>query len=156
MKGRKPTPTVLRVLRGNPGRRPLNAHEPQVPALAEGIPAELSDAVAREEWTRVIVPAIERGLITEADRVFAVAHCELWATWREQLALAATGAHVIRAGVNGYPMPNPARIMANKTLLLLAKVDVELGFSPSARSRVTVTGKEQKSKVDLFKAQKRA
>ena len=34
--------------------------------------------------------------------------------------------------------------MANKTLLMLAKVDGELGFTPSSRTRVTVTGSKGK------------
>jgi hypothetical protein len=50
---------------------------------------------------------------------------------------------VIAAGPNKYPMPNPARVMANKTLLLLAKVDAELGLSPTARTRVQVSGRLQ-------------
>ena len=33
MRGRKPTPTDLKVLRGNPGHRPLNVDEPQLPAV---------------------------------------------------------------------------------------------------------------------------
>ena len=32
MKGRKPTPTYLKLLKGNPGKRSLNKHEPK-PAL---------------------------------------------------------------------------------------------------------------------------
>jgi P27 family predicted phage terminase small subunit len=99
--------------------------------------------VAHAEWVRGIVPAIELGQITTADRTLAIAHCELWATWRSQLADASQHAHVIAAGPNKYPMPNPARVMANKTLLLLAKVDAELGLSPTARTRVQVSGRLQ-------------
>lgn len=139
MRGRKPTATVLRVLRGNPGKRKINTDEPQPDDLATECPIELTEPDAQKEWARVIVPAITRGQVTADDRTFAIAHCELWATWRSQLLEAAKHAHVVAVGKHKYPTPNPARVMANKTLLLLAKVDAELGFSPTARTRVKAT-----------------
>jgi P27 family predicted phage terminase small subunit len=82
------------------------------------------------------VPAIDVGIVTSADRVLAIAHCELWSTWQALLVEAAKHPHVIAAGPNNYPIPNPARGMANKTLLILTRVDDTLGFSPTSRSRV--------------------
>jgi P27 family predicted phage terminase small subunit len=144
------------MLRNNPGRRPLNHDEPAVDALSPACPAELTDEVSRVEWTRAIVPAIRSGLVTGADRTFAIAHCELWATWRSQLADAAQHAHVIAAGPNRYPMPNPARVMSHKTLQLLAKVDAELGFSPTARSRVTLASRTPQDGLEQFRREKAA
>jgi P27 family predicted phage terminase small subunit len=110
---------------------------------------------AQTEWRRTIAPAITRGQITAADRVFAIAHCELWSTWRSQLADAAKHAHVVAAGKNKYPTPNPARTMSNKTLLLLAKVDQELGLTPVSRSRVKAEGgKKGPSVVQAFREAK--
>lgn len=153
MRGRKPTATVLRVLRDNPGKRPFNLDEPIPADLSTDCPIELEDPVAQAEWERSVVPAIARGQITEADRVFAIAYCELWATWRSQLAAAAKHAHVVAIGKQQYPTPNPARGMANKTLLLLAKVAAELGFSPTSRSRVQVRGpKLKKGRLDQQRA----
>lgn len=136
MRGRKPTPTVLRVLKGNPSKRPLNDNEPRPPLMAEDCPPELTAPESRDEWQRTIVPALSSGHITSADRVFAIAHCELWATWRSQLEDASRHPHVVAVGAQKHPMPNPARTMANKTLMLLAKVDSELGLTPVSRSRV--------------------
>lgn len=141
MRGPPPQPSILRFARGNPGHRKINDTEPQPGELSPICPPELEDPVAKEEWARTVAPAIETGQITAADRSMAIAHCELWATWRSQLADALRHPHVVTAGKNGYPMPNPARQMANKTFMLLAKVDAELGCTPSSRSRVT-TGKK--------------
>lgn len=157
MRGRKPTPTVIRLLTGNPGKRRVNTDEPASGELATACPVELSaDPEARAEWARTVAPAITAGQITASDRVFAIAHCELWATWRSQLADAARHPHVVSVGKNKYPAPNPARVMANKTMLLLAKVDAELGFTPTSRSRVTATGRGNKSKIDRFREKKHA
>ena len=139
MRGRKPTPTVLRLARGNPGKRPINRDEPQPGAMSETCPDELADVDEQGEWQRTVVPAIQIGQITAADRTFAIAHCHYWAMWRSQLAEAAKHGHVVAVGKHKYPTPNPARMMANKTFLLLAKVDAELGLTPSSRPRVKAT-----------------
>jgi hypothetical protein len=48
MRGRKPKPTFLKVLDGNPGKRPLNDQEPRPP---QGIPdrPDWLDAEAQAE-----------------------------------------------------------------------------------------------------------
>ena len=136
--GRPPTPTVLKVLHNNPGRRPLNTHEPQPGTLSPICPRELSDETARAAWRRDIVPAIKLGQITAADRAVAIGYCEMWAAWRSQLADALRHPHVIAVGKSHAPIPNPARGMANKSYLLMLKTASELGLTPSSRSRVTV------------------
>jgi P27 family predicted phage terminase small subunit len=137
MPGRKRRPTVLRMLEGNPSRRPFNDREPHPAALEEACPAELTDSVAQAEWTRGIVPAIRIGQVTAADRVMAIAHCQLWAVWQSQVAEAEQDGHVIPMGEKGYLVANVARTAANKTFQLLVKVDAELGFTPTSRSKVT-------------------
>lgn len=139
MRGRKPKPTVMKLVQGNPGRRPINKDEPKPPSMDAACPAELTDPVSQREWAETIVPAIERGQITSAERVMAIAHCELWATWRSQITDAARHPHVVATGANNYPTPNPARGMANKTLQLLLKVDAELGLTPTSRTRVSAS-----------------
>lgn len=132
-------PTVLKMLRGNPGRRPLNVLEPVPGALSPACPKELTDDVARKEWRRTIAPAVRIGQITAADRVLAIVHCELWAAYRAQL-LEASGRQVLAVGANAYPTPNVARGMSNTTVTLLIKVDIELGLTPVSRSKVQVNG----------------
>lgn len=153
MRGRKPKPNVVKFLTGNPGRRRLNENEPKPGALSSACPEFLTGEAA-SEWNRTIVPAIETGQITAADRAGAIAHCELWATWREQLEEAAKHSHVVAVGPNKHPMPNPARTMANKTLQLLLKTDAELGCTPSSRSRVKVEHGRTTSRLDQFRAKK--
>ena len=58
MRGRRPKPSRIKALTGNPGKRPLNAHEPRpVPALPE-CPPELSPA-GRQEWGRLTRRTLE-------------------------------------------------------------------------------------------------
>jgi len=108
--------------------------------MPEEAPAELTDPEARDEWTRTIAPAIAIGQITAGDRCAAIMHCELWATWRSQIAEASTKPHVVSVGPQKHPMPNPYRTMANKTAYLLKTIDAELGLTPASRSRVVAGG----------------
>lgn len=153
MMGRPPKPTALKILEGNPGRRDLNEDEPEPDELSEEYPEELIEALGRKEWDRAIVPQIRTGQITAADRAMAVAHCQLYAAWRSQLIEGGMAANVVTAGKNNYPMPNPAVVMANKTLLLMVRVDGELGLTPSSRSRVKVKNKGSRgSQIDKRRA----
>jgi len=131
-------PTALKILRGNPGQRPLNLDEPQPEALEAACPDVLTDPVAVAEWARGIVPAIGIGQVTAADRTLAIAHCQLWATWVSQTAEANRQPHTVRIG--RHRSQSPVRNMANKTLVLLAQVDEKLGFSPCSRGKIQVAG----------------
>lgn len=135
MRGRKPDSAALKLAKGNPARRPVNMFEPAPARLVDDCPEEIVDPVARAEWARGIVPNIETGQLTAADRVLAIAHCQLWATWRKQLATA-DGSPEVELGPYGRAIENAARNAANKTLALLRNVEAELGFSPTSRPRV--------------------
>jgi phage terminase small subunit len=51
-KGRKPKPTILKLLEGNPGKKPLNMNEPKPEMTAPECPSWL-EAEAQEEWHRM-------------------------------------------------------------------------------------------------------
>lgn len=48
-RGRKPTPTAIKVLEGNPGKRPLNANEPKPKKKAPRCPSWLEEEAKRME-----------------------------------------------------------------------------------------------------------
>lgn len=134
MRGRKPKATVLKLLDGNPGKRPINRREPKPAALSTDCPASLTHPAAKQEWQDRIVPAIKSGQITSADFSIALAHCELYADWRDCWAESEKHARVITVGKQ--PQPNPYRSEARKIRAELWKIDAELGFTPVSRSRV--------------------
>ncbi len=68
MKGRPPTPTKLRVLQGNPGKRPLERDAIEAPAAIPPCPEHL-DAVAKAEWARVTVELHKLGVIPRTARL---------------------------------------------------------------------------------------
>ena len=80
MKGRKPKPTLMRDLEGNPGKRPINDREPRAPA---GIPdcPEFLDDEAKAEWFRMVTVLKEMGLLSLADRSALAAYCTAYCRW---------------------------------------------------------------------------
>lgn len=85
MAGRKPKPTAVKKLEGNPGKRKLNTKEP-VPG--KGMPDcpkwLLPDA--REEWKRLSEKLNQMGVLTEIDRSAFAAYCQSYARWKEAQA----------------------------------------------------------------------
>ena len=61
MKGRRPKPTHLKVISGNPGKRPLNLHEPKPAPAMPTCPAHLNPS-AKEEWKRLARQLYHLGL----------------------------------------------------------------------------------------------
>jgi P27 family predicted phage terminase small subunit len=142
MRGRKPTPTHLKLVRGNPGKRPLNASEP-VPQLAlPSPPAELC-ADARVEWERVAGELHRIGVLSSIDRAPLAAYCQAYGRWivaeraiakmaeRDQL----TEGLMIKT-TNGNAVQNPLVGTANKAMGDMVRYAAEFGMTPSARSRV--------------------
>ncbi len=87
--GRRPQPSALKVLRGNPGKRKLNENEPTPPAGEVVKPAGLS-AGAVAVWDELAPICLAMRTLTPADvRVFGTL-CELQATFLAAVALKGT------------------------------------------------------------------
>jgi len=137
MRGRKPEPTRLKILRGNPGKRALNAGEPDVP-LASALPAppEHLGEDARLEWLRVGPELLAAGLVTALDTSALAGYCSAYGRWVEaERSIKKHG--VLVKSPSGFPMQSPYLAIANKALEQMTKLLTEFGMSPSSRSRVT-------------------
>lgn len=141
MKGRKPQPSDLKLLRGNPGRRPANTREPQLPRLEgfETPPPELAgDVVALAEWHRIVPILVASRQITVAERPALIACCQQWSTYLDCHERARAGRVIMTP--SGYPRPNPYGPLADSALTQCNRLWAELGLTPSSRSRVHTTG----------------
>jgi P27 family predicted phage terminase small subunit len=135
--GRKPLPTSVKVLRGNPGKRPLSDGEPRPEATLPAPPSHLS-AEAKREWQRLGRQLVAMGLMTKIDRAALAMYCQAWARWLEaEKALKAYG--VMVKSPNGFPMQSPYLAVANKAMEQIRAMLTEFGMSPSSRTRVHVT-----------------
>ena len=143
MSGPPPTPTVVKLLRGNPGKRRLPVGEPMPPS-APTCPSPPSCLAwyAVEEWERVAPELHALGLLTVLDVPMFAVYCSAYAQWRaaeEQLAEAAAadpendGLVIER---DGRLIANPATGIARRSAELMLRVAAEFGMTPAARSRI--------------------
>ena len=136
--GKKPTPTKLKMLRGNPGRRPLLKHEPRPTPGAPPAPDWL-DPLSRQTWDR-IVPELEAiGILTQVDAFVLEAFCVCYAHWVElEQAVAKIGPVYQPSNKKGskYLQQVPHVTIALKYLDEARAFAAELGLSPSSRARI--------------------
>jgi P27 family predicted phage terminase small subunit len=135
-RGRKPKPTALKILEGNPGKRRINGAEPKPPRTLPTCPDHLS-TIAKAEWKRIARTLNEVGLLTQVDRATMAAYCQCYGRWVEaEVKLAETPA-ILRLP-SGYIQQSPWLTIAHKQLELMAKYMAELGLTPASRSRLAI------------------
>jgi phage terminase small subunit len=78
VRGRKPKPTALKVLEGNPGKRPLNEKEPQPKRQAPRCPSWL-EPEAKKEWKRMAKTLEAIGVLTQVDKAAFAGYCQAYA-----------------------------------------------------------------------------
>ena len=122
--GPPPKPTALKILEGNPGRRPINLNEPK-PPLATLKPPTWLDADGRRVWRQLAPGYHALGLLTELGvEAFAHACAKLATARREQ-------------GTSSKALDQAERLLAR------------FGWTPSDLSRLSVE-KPTENKFDRF------
>lgn len=142
--GPKPKPTADKEMRGNPGKRSLNANEPRPPVARPSAPLWLSDA-AKLVWAEYVDQLADVGLMTYLDVGALAAYCVTYARWQEaEQALRRMGAndpathgYVIKTSNKNF-IQNPLLNVANAARDSWLKLAEQFGMTPSARSRLEV------------------
>lgn len=130
-----PVPTALKLLRGNPGKRPINRNEPQ-PSREVTMPDWLSPDAAKH-WPIVAKQLHDAGLLTAIDVTALGLYCEAFARWKDANARIVKYGTVVKSP-NGYPLQSPYLAIANKAHEQMTKLLAEFGMTPSSRSRCSV------------------
>jgi P27 family predicted phage terminase small subunit len=138
-----PVPFPLKVLRGNPGRRPMRrepepAREPECPS-----PPRFITGYAADERHRAAPELHRLGLLTVLDVMPLAAYCTAYSRWRtaeEVLARMAdadpeTHALLVKAA-DGNPRANPLVAVASRAADSMMRVAAEFGMTPVARARL--------------------
>lgn len=138
-RGRKPKPTAIRVLEGMRGHRPLPEGEPIVPESAKGTgavecPSWLSKD-AKKEWKRLADTLIEMGTLTSCDISAFAGYCQAYADWKEATLFVRKNGATLQTP-SGYIQQVPQVTMARHALQDMKQFAVELGLTPSSRTRI--------------------
>ena len=142
-KGRKPKPTHLRLLTGNPSGRKLNKNEPKYSKIEVEAPEHLDNA-AKAEWGRVYGEMAAQGMITVVDRAALSAYCVSYSRWvkaETKLALMMDksddnlfGGMIFKTHRNGLSQ-NPLIRIADRAMENMVRIAAEFGMTPSSRTR---------------------
>ena len=133
-RGRKPKPTALKALEGNPGKRPLNEHEPVPPKGAIRCPAWL-EAEAKKEWKR-LAPSLEAmGILTTVDISAFAGYCQAYARWKEAEEFISKHGSIFQTP-SGYVQQVPQVSIAQQNLKIMQSFCSEFGLTPATRSRI--------------------
>jgi P27 family predicted phage terminase small subunit len=150
MRGRKPKPTAVKKLEGNPGKRALNTAEPQPTVVLPGPPAHLSSD-EKTKWKSLVKELHALGLVTVLDLDQISMYCVLWMRWVKAEKMVREKGEIIKTAA-GNIIQNPYLSIANRALEQLCKLGVEFGMTPSSRTRIKteVPDAEQELERMLF------
>jgi len=148
-KGRKQTPTNLKLLARNPGKRDL-APPPQTdaPGSVGGPPDWLTES-QKKVW-EIGLESAPLGVLKKIDTaVFLiwVVACDRFAQANKELQTQG----LTDVGAMGGPIQNPLVSIVNKQSEIMIKAAAEMGFTPASRSRVG-SGSDGGEKTNPFHA----
>lgn len=153
MSARKPT--ILKLARGNPGKKKINRREPKFTEGAPKPPKYLTPA-AVAEWNRV-VPELERnGLMKVVGAQVLAVYCQSVAEYAEaQIALAAMSkTYKTKTGTRKIV---PEVLLASEAATRIRQFAEKFGFTPADQSRIECqfgSGSVAEDDLDAFAASK--
>lgn len=157
VRGRKPLPTNLHVLNGNPSHKNLDTNEPKPKPIPPKQPPGMS-AGAKKIWKH-LEPELDRlGLLTVVDGFAFAAACENYALWQETQRFfrrkdPETGKPYGRTFTtpNGYVGQRPEVAIGQKALSEARAWFTEFGLTPASRVRLgskPPTGNEENDPME--------
>lgn len=133
-RGRKPKPTAVKLLEGNPGKRPINKREPTPQKVAPKCPTWLNEE-AKLEWDRLADKMMNLGTLTEMDMAAFAGYCQSYARWKEAEEFIEKHGTIVKTP-SGYWQQVPQVSIAQTNLKIMLKFCSEFGLTPSSRSRM--------------------
>ena len=140
IRGRKPKPTNLKILEGNPGKRPLPTNEVKPKHKAPRCPQWLEDD-AKKEWKRMGKILEQMGILTEMDLTAFAGYCQAYARWKEAEEFLSKHGSIIKTP-NGYLQQVPQVSISQTNLKIMLKFCEQFVLTPSARNRLATMDAE--------------
>ena len=138
MRGRKPTPAVLKLAGGNRGHRRINRNEPKADMKAPPQPTFLN-AEEKYAWKYVTEKLKSLNLLASSDLVAILSYCHFFAQYTTaKKHLKASGEADVIETKTGRLVQNPWLKVVNEALRELNKVSSDLGLNAAARARMEV------------------
>jgi len=137
-RGRKPKPTALKLINGNPGKRRINHNEPAPERCLPPCPAYL-DARAAKHWDDVAPLTFECGILTPLDVDALARYCQAFSDRLEAIEEIQSQGAVLTLPNKPYRYLNPWVTIKRYAEKTLDTIGSDFGFTPSARTRIRIT-----------------
>ncbi len=134
--GRRAQPSKLKLLKGNPGRRPISDDEPK-PRVSPGVPEppDWLKIYAKTEWAAVAPELHRLGLLTAVDLTAFAAYCQSYARWRSaEEYMGENGNTVVEE--TGVERRVPQAVISQAALVDMNRFGSQFGLTPSARTSI--------------------
>ena len=144
MAGRRPKPTALKLVEGNPGKRKINKAEPKPARSIPSCPAHLSDS-GKVAWGRLSVLLDRMGVLTDADGAALERLCDCYTDileCRELIKQDGRTYKTLTAQGDTLIKGNPAVAQLRAADAQFKSYLIEFGLTPAARSKVHATPDE--------------
>ena len=132
--GTKRTPTLLRIINGNPTEKPLNEDEPMPEGDLTDPPGWFTED-QRADWFEALASA-PAGLLRRLDKSVLV----VWVVAQDMHRQASEAMQlqgITSANEKGVESQSPYSIIQTKNALIMIRAAAELGFSPSSRTGIS-------------------
>lgn len=155
LRGPKPTPTVLKLIQGNPGKRPLNLSDGVNPPIQIPAHPKWLSTHAVKEWRRIGAELFQLGLIAEIDKASLATYCQTWGDLCDLEQAFAAQKRQVREHTKGsdtglmaaYFAKTPTgflreSVVHKKIVEMRAELDRYMrnfGLNPASRARVTAS-----------------
>ena len=148
MKGRKPIPTHLKLLSGNPGKRAINHAEPKPESKAPPQPPDM-DPDEMQAWNYVTGELEKMGILASSDLGFITAYCSHWGTYtRAKRAFQEGGSQDVVTTITGSLKKSPYLQIMESALRNVERTASELGLTPTSRTRIHVDKLDNRPMVE--------
>jgi P27 family predicted phage terminase small subunit len=132
------TPTALRLIAGNPGKRSMPKDEPTAPPASSVEPPAWLSIEARREWRRSAKVLAAAGLLTRLDLATFAAYCDAVGDWRRADRLLRDRA-LVETTPAGASVQSTLLGIKRRARLDAIKFGSLLGMSPVSRVGLSIT-----------------
>lgn len=146
-RGPRPELAEVKKLKGNPGKRAIQA--PTVRALGDAfVPAHLTDDA--QGCIEVIRASMPPTTYAKADSFILSAYATAWALHKQAVEALSDGTEnpPVEIGSTGNRVPSPWVKILNQQAQLLASLGDRLGLDPKARAALKLPEEKPRSKFD--------
>jgi P27 family predicted phage terminase small subunit len=151
MAGRKPVPTAIRQVRGNPGKRPLPKNEPAVELATPPCPDYFTDD-QQVAWAELAERLVDMKVLTLGDGAALELLFAAYMEWRYAADIVTDeGMTYTTTTESGDVMyrPRPEVAIAADAWRRVTSMLREFGLTPSSRTKVATAGGAKKQNAFL-------